>query len=70
MTPSVGRIVHVIRVEGDGVCNAAIVTAVGQFEPGAINVHVFPDSGAEYNMLGVKESFHKGPGWHWPERVE
>jgi len=67
MTPSVGRIVHLVA--DDGACLAAIVTKVPDDGSDPLLLTVFAPSGPTIFSASMD------PGqavstWHWPERVE
>jgi len=63
MTPSVGRIVHLVA--DDGKCLAAIVTKV---QDAGLLLTVFAPTGPTVFATGAEG--HGVSEWHWPERAE
>lgn len=80
--PAVGRIVH-YRSHGTpggeytSQCRAAIVTEVGEYQPGTdghfighLNLAVLNPSGLFFDQGVLQdEDAQRGGTWHWPERV-
>jgi hypothetical protein len=74
-TPSVGRIVHYSDDQGT-TCNAAIITAIIESQPGHVALRVFPGPETRRGLVDVDEWQHDVPysatpqhvrTWHWPE---
>jgi hypothetical protein len=65
MKPSIGRIVHIIKLTGEHL--PAIVVAVNV--DGSVNVQVFRNEMGMVFVPSVVEGQGAG-AWHWPERVE
>lgn len=65
-TPSVGRIVHFERPDGQHA--AACVCQV--FSPEVVNLYVMPVDWNDLPELKTSVKIGDGPGtWHWPEYV-
>jgi hypothetical protein len=73
VTPSVGRIVHVVEDDRHLTCRAAIVTEVREGLGGRteVGVAVLRPLGLSFNDDIDQDEENHSPGtWHWPERVE
>ena len=82
--PSVGRIVHFVRNNGEH--RAALIVRDWEEPSGSVNLYVFLDGGndrrergeATFGIHGIEwatsvnfdDATKKPYTWHWPERVE